>query len=158
MSAPALDVLALAEQAAERLAAAAGLRGAQVSGALDSLPGRGARRKTLVLALPAGESAGENRAGRSAGTLCRATLDIAVVISVAQADDPRGARALAALRAPRDAAFGALAGWTPEGAAHALHRRGGRLAEIGEGRVWWQDDYSLDAWARVRPASDRSTT
>lgn len=151
MSGKPLDALLLAELAAERLADD-GLGGAEIYGALDRLPEQGARRATLALVLPAAEIAAENRAQR-AGALQRETLEITVAISVRAANDPRGRLALAALRGPRDAARDLLSGWIPEGcsAATALARRGGRLAEIDEGRVWWQDDYQLEVWAEAPP-------
>ncbi len=151
MSGLPLDALLLAELAAERLAED-GLGGAEIYGALDRIPEQGALRDTLALVLPAAETAAENRAGR-AGALQRETLEITVAISVRAANDPRGRRALAALREPRDEARRLLSGWIPEGrnAATALACRGGRLAEIDGGRVWWQDDYQLEVWAEAPP-------
>ena len=33
-------------------------------------------------------------------------------------------------------------------AATALAPSGARLSEIDAGRVWWQDEYALDAWVQ----------
>lgn len=149
MTAIALDALALAELAAGRLHDD-GLGGAQVYGALDAVPERGAARNTLVLVLPATEAGDANRADH--GVVQRMTLTISVAIAVRASNDARGRRALAGLRRPRDAVKGLLAGWRPEGAATALAHLRGQLSEIADGRAWWQDDYALDAWVQ-RPES-----
>ncbi len=125
-----------------------GLR--EVLGLLD-WAGAAKLRPPLAGVAPAALDAGESRGGRT-GSVQRVTVSLAAVVVVAAPDDPGGARArrrgdlgrhVAAVRA-------ALLGWTPPAAGGGrtapLAFRAGRLLEIADGRVAWEDRYETVCW------------
>ncbi len=119
----------------------------EVLGALE-IAGAVKLRPPLAVVAPISEAAGETRAGWGA-TSQQIILTLGVAVMIAAPNDPGGVRArrkdelsdtLAAVR-------GALMGWVPPGfLAQPLTYVRGRLLEIEDGRITWQDEWETRYW------------
>ncbi len=120
----------------------------EVLGALD-FAGAVKLGPPLAVVVPLSEAAGENRAGWGA-TSQQVILTLGVVVMVAAPNDPGGERARSrdALSDTLRAVRAALIGWVPPGfLAQPLTYARGRLLEIEDGRITWQDE--LEARYRI---------
>ena len=121
-----------------------GLR--DVLGLLD-WPGAHKLRPPLAGVAPVDLTAEASRGGR-AGAMQRLSATLAVLTMVAAPDDPGGAKAGARNELGRHVAASRrlLIGWTPDGAAEPLAYVSGRLIDIEDGRVAWEDRYRASGW------------
>lgn len=86
-----------------------------------------------------------NRAERnSLSTLAvsqRNEVRFGVVMAVQNLRDPRGDAAKDDMRTLREAVMTALLGWQPDADYDVVEYGGGRLLELNNMVLWWQDDY-----------------
>lgn len=64
-----------------------------------------------------------------------------VVIAAQNLRDPRGQQAQVDVRTLRAACMTALLGWTPDANSDPCEYGGGRLLELDNLVLWWQDEY-----------------
>lgn len=93
-----------------------------------------------------------NRVGPSGtGTLVVSQLNeirFGVVLAVRNLSDTRGEAAKAALNTLRESVMTALLGWPPEPDYDPCEYGGGRLLQIDNQVLWWQDEYVTSALIR----------
>lgn len=75
-------------------------------------------------------------------------IAVAVVLVVRNVADVKGAAALDALQALRDAVKLALLGWVPLTGYASLARGQGNLLAFKDGHLWWQDTYTSSFYER----------
>lgn len=93
--------------------------------------------------LPNAEQGGQPRLMTGA-VAQRRTPRIGIVLVVKNVRDMVGDAAGSDMEALRLLTDEALFGWKPDDAHSALMFAGGRLLNISNGEVWWQDDYTTD--------------
>lgn len=69
------------------------------------------------------------------------TTRFGVVIAVQNLRDPRGDKAQEDLRTLRTAIMAALHGWQPDSDFDPIEFGGGRLLQLNDQVLWWQDDF-----------------
>jgi len=86
-----------------------------------------------------------NRASRnSLATLAvsqQNEIRFGVVLAVQNLRDPRGEKAHADMRTLRQSVMTALLGWQPDPDYDVVEYGGGRLLQLDNLVLWWQDDY-----------------
>jgi len=134
---------AIARLRAELLAGQANPDGPfrSVEGALEleALTDRPPARSPALYVLPLSEQAGDNT--RATAVSQRLAIVFGVVIVLRRHGDAGGAAKLDELSPLRQAVRGTLLGWAPDQAHDVVTFHSGRLADMGNGAVWW-----LDAW------------
>ncbi|MCL2872427.1 MAG: Gp37 family protein [Betaproteobacteria bacterium] len=93
-----------------------------------------------LFVIPLAESAGKNRWANGISQRVEATFG--VVIGARNLSDEKGAAAQPALTALREKVFAALLGWMPEGCSMPITYDSGRLIDLANGIIWWQDDFT----------------
>lgn len=68
-------------------------------------------------------------------------ISFGVVIAVQNLRDPRGEKAHTDMRSVRQSVMTALLGWQPDPDYDVLEYAGGRLLQLDNLVLWWQDDY-----------------
>jgi len=71
-----------------------------------------------------------------------------VVMAVQNLRDPRGEKAHADMRTLRQSVMTALLGWEPDPDYDVLEYGGGRLLQLDNLVLWWQDDYITSIYER----------
>lgn len=100
----------------------------------------GLKQTPAAFVLPSSERA----ASSSTGTLVVSqnnTVRFGVVVAVQNLRDPRGEKAQADLLALRHAIMTALHGWSPDDDFDPIEFGGGRLLQLNDQVLWWQDDF-----------------
>jgi hypothetical protein len=69
------------------------------------------------------------------------TIRFGVALAVQNLRDPRGEQATADLRTLRIAVMTALLGWSPAAEYDPCEYGGGRLLQLTDQVLWWQDDF-----------------
>lgn len=64
-----------------------------------------------------------------------------VVLAVQNLRDPRGEKAAVDMRTLRSSVMTALLGWQPDADYDVIEYAGGRLIELDNLVLWWQDEY-----------------
>lgn len=120
-----------------------------VGGAADFAAAQeGLRNKTpSAFVVPLAENAARNS---SATLVVRqlVTQQFAVILAVSNLKDSRGEKALNDLDQVREQVFEKILGWAPPGTDSVMEFSGGRLLEMDNQVVWWQDDYMIDIQRR----------
>lgn len=113
----------------------------EVGGATDYVTAVAASMATpAAFVVPLGEIPGDS--DLDVGIAQRVTLHIGVVIAVQNMSDRAGAAALDDLAPARTAVRQALLAWTSAGFTDPWRMAGGRLLEMDNGVLWWQDDFA----------------
>ena len=148
-----LNVLTLAGLVCDRLAADTGVMDIRpapgILRPLDLAGEREMQRPMTLCVLPGAEQPGRRTGDDEDGPGQRLTLTVRVLCIAATRNTRGGGDAIMSLDKARTATRQALAGWVPVGALEPLRYAGGRLTEIAElrqGRAWWQDDYTVSQW------------
>lgn len=120
-----------------------------VGGAADFAAAQeGLRNKVpAAFVVPLAEMATRN----SAATMVvrqQVTQQVAVILAVSNLKDARGENALNDLHQVREQVFEKILGWAPPGTDSVMEFSGGRLLEMDNHVVWWQDDYVIDIQRR----------
>lgn len=89
--------------------------------------------------LPLAESAEANEL--SSGISQRVAQRFGVVLAVSNHRDAGGEAALGDLAPVRSAVMTALLGWAVDGNHDPVEFAGGRLVDLSQGVLWWQDDF-----------------
>lgn len=119
--------------------------GAAEYAALDAPPPQA--RQPAAYVLPLGEVAGAN--GLAAGPVRqRITATLGLVLLVTNLRDPRGQASADMLAPLLAAARGALVGWQPSAEHDPMEFRRGRLIDISEGTLAWQDEFETSITVR----------
>lgn len=120
-----------------------------VGGAADFAAAQeGLRNKTpAAFVVPLAENATRN----SSATLVvrqQVTQQFAVILAVSNLKDARGEKALNDLHQVREQIFEKVLGWSPPGTDSVMEFSSGRLLDMDNQVVWWQDDYVIDIQRR----------
>lgn len=86
----------------------------------------------------------ERATGSNMGTLVVSQLNtvrFALVIAVQNLRDSRGEKAQADLRTLRNSIMTALHGWQPDADFDPIEFGGGRLLQLNDQVLWWQDEF-----------------
>lgn len=112
-----------------------------VGGAADfAAAAEGVRQTPSAFVLPSSERA----SGSSTGTMVvsqRNSVRFAIVIAVQNLRDPRGEKAQADLLALRNSIMTALHGWEPDADFDPIEYGGGKLLQLNDQVLWWQDEF-----------------
>lgn len=112
-----------------------------VGGAADfSAAAESLKQKPAAFVLPNSERAGESKTGTLVTSQYNA-VRFAVVIAVQNLRDARGENAQAGLRTIRMAIATALHGWQPESEFDPIEYGSGRLLQLNDQVVWYQDEF-----------------
>ncbi len=84
-------------------------------------------------------SAGDN--GLVNGVRQQVTIRFAVLLAIGNQRDQRGESGMSEVEIARDQVLMAMLGWMPDGEYSAVIYRGGRLVDIRENVLWWQDEF-----------------
>ncbi len=87
----------------------------------------------------------ERPGSSSTGTMVTSqqnSVRFGVVLAVSNLRDARGEKAQADLLTLRTAVMTALHGWQPNAEFDPLEYAGGRLLQLSDQVLWWQDDFS----------------
>lgn len=98
--------------------------------------------------VPLSETASNNELNSGAISQ-RLTKSIGVVIVARNVRDARGEAARKDLEYLRDGVRKALIGWAPDINHDPIIYSRGRLLSMGDGAVWWQDEYQTATYLRV---------
>jgi hypothetical protein len=129
---PALIVARLKDQVASlKLVGGA----ADLDAAAESL-----KQKPAAFVLPNSERASENKTGTMV-VRQKNTVRFAVVIAVQNLRDARGENAQADLLSLRTDIMTALHGWEPNADFNPVEFSGGRLLQLADRVLWWQDEF-----------------
>jgi len=90
--------------------------------------------------IPSSERAGASRTGTTVVSQ-QNTVRFAVVVAVRNLRDARGEQAQTDLLAVREEIITALHGWQPNGDFDPLEYGGGRLLQLTDAVLWWQDEF-----------------
>lgn len=93
----------------------------------------------------------ERASGSSTGTMVTSqfnTARFAVVTAVQNLRDPRGEKAQADLLPIRTAIMTALHGWQPHADYDPIEFGGGRLLQLNDQVLWWQDEFLTSHFLR----------
>ena len=107
------------------------------------------QRPMALCVLPGAEQPDRRTGDDEDGPGQRLTLTVRVLCIAVTRNTRGGGDAIERLDTLRTASRTALAGRVPAGALEPLRYAGGRLVEIAElrqGRAWWQDDYTVSQW------------
>lgn len=107
----------------------------------------GVKQVPAAFVLPSSERA----ASSSTGTLVVSQNNIVrfgVVVAVQNLRDPRGEKAQADLRPIRTAILTALHGWQPDGDFDPIEFGGGRMLQLTDQVLWWQDEFVTSHFMR----------
>jgi len=113
-----------------------------VLSALDFAGPKRPLRLPSAIVTPMRDQGGESRGGG----VRRVESVVAVTTVIAAPNDPGGGRARDPLAALLRAGRTALVGWRPEEGTDEFSFLRGALAEIGDGRAWWEDLYTTARW------------
>lgn len=108
---------------------------ADLSAATDSVI-----QKPAAFVLPNSERA----SGSTTGTMAvnqQNTVRFAVLIAVQNLRDKRGEKAQANLRSLRGSIMDALLGWQPDADFDPIEYGGGKLLQLSDQVLWWQDEF-----------------
>ncbi len=112
-----------------------------IGGAADfAAAAEGLKQSPAAIVLPSAERA----TGSSTGTLVTSQLNtarFAVAMAVQNLRDSRGEAAHADLRTLRTDIMTALHGWQPNADFDPIEFGGGRLLQLNNQVLWWQDDF-----------------
>ena len=112
-----------------------------VGGAADfAAAAEGVRQTPSAFVLPSSERA----SGSSTGTMVVSQRNIArfaIVIAVQNLRDPRGEKAQADLLTLRNSIMTALHGWEPNADFDQIEYNGGKLLQLNDQVLWWQDEF-----------------
>lgn len=101
---------------------------------------RGVPQSPAAFVLPLRDVAQPNR--YSAGAHAQQVAsEFGVLIGVRNLAASNYGRAIDELKEAREAAFGALVGWQPDGADDAIEFRRGSLRGLSNGVLWWLDEF-----------------
>lgn len=106
---------------------------------LEALTDKPPAQTPALYLLPLSEIGGDNN--RANAVSQRVALVFGTVLVLRRHGDAAGAAKLDALAPLRQAVRDALLGWTPDQHHDVVTFHSGRLADMGNGAVWW-----LDAW------------
>jgi len=76
------------------------------------------------------------------------TQQFGVIFALSNLRDNRGEKALEDLHQVRQQVFEKLLGWAPPGEQSLMEFGGGRLLEMDNQVVWWQDEFLIDIQLR----------
>ena len=121
----------------------------QVGGAADfsALPGVGPQAVPAAFLVLLDENAGSNQL--DTGISQRVDVRFGVILAVRNLHDGVGAAAIDDLETLRRAIKNALLGWRPPGADDVCIYGGGRVLELSEQILWWQDDFVTAYYERI---------
>lgn len=106
---------------------------------LEALTDRPPAQSPALYVLPLSEQAGDNN--RATAVSQRVAIVFGTVIVLRRHGDAAGAAKLDEIQPLRLALRDALLGWAPDQHHDVVTFHSGRLADMGNGAVWW-----LDAW------------
>lgn len=119
------------------------LQGANLSldikGAADLASAKSDQLRDTVFVIPLDEAAAANTLINGVRQLV--TLGVGVVFALSNRRDRRGQGATDEIHSRREQIRQALLGWQPDDAADVISYRRGRLLDIQDATVWWQDEY-----------------
>jgi len=69
------------------------------------------------------------------------TVEFGVILAVSNLRDPGGQKAMQDLYSLRESVIRALVGWSPPDAFDLVEFSSGRLLDMSEQVLWWQDDF-----------------
>lgn len=125
-----------------------GLRKVEGVAALAALKS-GVSVSPAAYVLPISEAAGENQIAVNAVSQ-RVRIRFGVILMVRNVRDPRGEEAHdAGLDDLRGQVTAALVGWEPDAAHDPCTYAGGRLLELADGAIWWQDEFITAHYLRA---------
>ncbi len=113
----------------------------QIGGAAEfsALPDAGPQAVPAAFVVPLDEHAGRNQL--DTGISQRVDVRFGVILAVRNLRDGLGAAANDDLEALRRAIKDALLGWRPAGADDVCTFGGGRVLQLANQVLWWQDDF-----------------
>jgi len=113
----------------------------KVSGAVDFASATPDLKATPVAyVVPLAEAAGPNALANQVRQ--KMEVHFGVIFAIGSLRDARGEAAKEALEPLRAAVRSALLGWTPDTGFNPIYCTGGRLVDMSEGILWWQDDFT----------------
>lgn len=126
----------------------AALRLVEGAANLPVLQDSGPRAMPAAYVVPLAESAARDAFGAGASSQ-QITTRLGVIYAVANRRDVRGEAAQSDLRGLRDSAHAALVGWPPSPDDSPLEYQAGRLLQLTDGVLWWQDDFLTERHERA---------
>ncbi len=93
----------------------------------------------------------ERPSGNSTGTMVvrqQNTVRFGVILAVQNLSDSRGQKAQADLRVLRTQIMAVLLGWEPDEDMNPIEYTGGRLMQVTDQVLWWQDDFLTTHYLR----------
>ena len=99
------------------------------------------KRKPAGYVIPLSETAGPNTLG-SGATSQEVVEHFGVLLAVSNLRDARGEQANADLETVRLDVRAALLGWAPASTHDPIIFTGGRVMQINQQVIWWQDEFS----------------
>jgi len=114
--------------------------GLTVKGSADLVKAQADQLRDSVFVMALDESAANN--SLMTGVRQQVTLGIGVIIALGNRRDRRGQGAQDEINDRREDVRRLLLGWQPDSADDVMTYRGGRLLNIQDAVVWWQDEYS----------------
>ncbi|MEW6314132.1 MAG: hypothetical protein AB1513_08860 [Pseudomonadota bacterium] len=96
--------------------------------------------------LPVREQAARNQMANAVSQ--RVTVAFAVILAVSNLRDARGGQAALDLESVRNVVKTRLIGWEPSVDHDLVTYNGGRLLELGDGVLWWWDEFSTAEYMR----------
>jgi hypothetical protein len=78
----------------------------------------------------------------------RVVQQFGVIVAVSNVRDATGQQAVSDLFAVRNQIITALLGWVPAGAVAGMEFGGGKLVDMNDQVLWWQDDFNVDSYLR----------
>lgn len=108
---------------------------ADLSAAADSVI-----QKPAAFVLANSERASENKTGTMA-VMQKNSVRFAVVIAVQNLRDKRGEQAQVDLVSSRNSIVAALHGWQPDADFDPIEYGGGKLLQLSDQVLWWQDEF-----------------
>jgi len=76
------------------------------------------------------------------------TQQFGVILAVKNLRDATGEKAIADLYTLRQQLLSKLVGWIPPGGVSGMEFGGGRVLDMNDQVLWWQDDFNLDTYFR----------
>lgn len=121
----------------------------QVGGAAEfsALPEAGPQAVPAAFVVPLEERAGSNQL--DTGISQRVDVRFGVILAVRNLRDGVGAAANDDLETLRRAVKAALLGWQPTGADDVCTFGGGRVLQLNNQVLWWQDDFVTAYYERL---------